>query len=234
MLVREGELRTAAIDLRLAALLSFVAGGLNAAGFQAAGLFSANMTGNVSALADHLANGAFGVALLLTGIVGVFILGAFLSGVAIQIGTRRRLRAIYAMIILAEAAILRGLALATIVIADPARDLAMSVVLSFVLGMQNAATTQISRARVRTTHISGMATDIGLELAGLMTDGAGRTAYGAALALHLSTILAFLLGGVLGALGFILTHGGVFAAAALILVAIAAPEAFKARRTAAG
>ena len=70
MLVREGADRTRLIDLRLAALLSAVAGGLNATGFEVAGLFSANMTGNVSALADQLGSGRVGLALLFATVVG--------------------------------------------------------------------------------------------------------------------------------------------------------------------
>lgn len=54
MLIREGTDRTVAIDLKLAASLALIAGALNAAGFQAAGFFSANMTGNVSSLSDYL------------------------------------------------------------------------------------------------------------------------------------------------------------------------------------
>ncbi|MGI4764780.1 MAG: DUF1275 family protein, partial [Janthinobacterium lividum] len=54
MLIREGQARSFPIDLRLACLLSLVAGGLNSAGFYAVGFFSANMTGNVSTMADRV------------------------------------------------------------------------------------------------------------------------------------------------------------------------------------
>jgi uncharacterized membrane protein YoaK (UPF0700 family) len=33
----------------------------------------------------------------------------------------------------------------------------------FLMGLQNAVVTRISNARVRTTHVSGTATDIGIE-----------------------------------------------------------------------
>ncbi|MGO8462711.1 DUF1275 family protein, partial [Rhizobium ruizarguesonis] len=36
--------------------------------------------------------------------------------------------------------------------------------LAFLMGLQNAVVKRISDARVRTTHVSGMATDLGIEL----------------------------------------------------------------------
>lgn len=57
MLIRVGSERSETIDLFLAAVLSTVAGALNAVGFLIAGSFTANMTGNVSAFADELAGG---------------------------------------------------------------------------------------------------------------------------------------------------------------------------------
>ena len=74
------------------------------------------------------------------------------------------------------------------------------------MGLQNAVVTRISNARVRTTHISGMATDIGIGL-GLLLDmacGGERTAERetvlANLRLHGMTILCFLAGGLAGGL----------------------------------
>lgn len=66
--------------------------------------------------------------------------------------------------------------------------------------------TRISNARVRTTHVSGTATDIGIELA-MLFDVLRRKEspkdaplYLERLKLHFFTVMAFLLGGVLGIL----------------------------------
>ncbi|WP_200847882.1 DUF1275 family protein [Rhizobium sp. 18055] len=56
MLIRQGADRDELAD-RLATSLAAVAGALNAAAFYAVGFFSANMTGNVSLLSDHVAIG---------------------------------------------------------------------------------------------------------------------------------------------------------------------------------
>lgn len=49
-----------------------------------------------------------------------------------------------------------------------AREQLLAYGLSFLMGLQNAVVTRISNARVRTTHITGMVTDIGSELGNLV------------------------------------------------------------------
>ena len=105
MLVHEGDSRTSKIDLLLAAVLAFVAGGVNSAGFLAFGYFSANMTGNVSMISDHMSVREFSAALAFLMIVVMFVLGAFSASLFIEIGKQRRLANIYALTLLSEAAL---------------------------------------------------------------------------------------------------------------------------------
>ncbi|MBY6002928.1 DUF1275 domain-containing protein [Salipiger bermudensis] len=232
MLIREGKERNQTIDLRLAGLLSMVAGALNAAGFEIAGLFSANMTGNLSGMADSLAKGGWGGALLLGLIVVVFILGALLAGLIIEVGRRRRIRMIYALAILCEAAILVVVGGAGLLGLAREEGAAFICVLAFSLGIQNAVTTRISRARVRTTHVSGMATDIGLSLAGLWLRSEEAPRYRGLLALHCTTILAFLVGGILGVLAHRFFGPVTFLFCGLLLALVALPEIWRGARSA--
>lgn len=221
------------VDLRLAIWLALVAGAVNAAGFRALGYFSANMTGNVSTATDLLALGRFGMALWLLLLLSAFILGAFASGVLIEIGQRRKLHGIYAFSILLEAALLIVLALLDLFWAAAMSGHLMMIGLSFLMGLQNAATTKISDGRVRTSHVSGIATDVGLELAGLLPgvrtqDSA--TVLKSRLVLHLATLAAFFSGGILGVLGYERIGPLVFALVAGVLVLIAVPELRKVYR----
>ncbi|WP_108397070.1 YoaK family protein [Devosia submarina] len=228
MLIREGDQRDFSIDIRLATLLAGVAGALNAAGFQAGGLFSANMTGNVSALSDHLGLGNWGIAALFGALILAFITGAFVSGLLIEFGRRRGVRAIYAFSITVEAILLLLLGALRIVFPDlGAGHLVLG--LSFIMGLQNAATTRISNARVRTTHVSGMATDIGLGLAALLGAGTDRENALVRLRLYTQTIIAFFLGGILGAVLYLSIGGYVLVITAAILFAVALPEVRRAR-----
>lgn len=230
MLIREGDQRNISVDLRLAVLLAGVAGALNAAGFQAMGLFSANMTGNVSAVADHLGLGQFGMASLFGSLVVAFIVGAFFSGLLIEAGRKGGVRAIYAYSITLEGILLLALGSLDIVVQASSGSGFLALGLSLVMGVQNAATTRISNARVRTTHVSGMATDIGLGLAALWSAGPERAIALDRLRLYASTMMAFLLGGILGVSLYLSIKGYVLIVAAAILFAIALPEVRRARR----
>ncbi len=229
MLIRVGGDRTQNIDLVLAGMLSSIAGALNAVGFLVAGSFTANMTGNVSAFANHLAEGAWVLALSFAGLLVAFISGAALAALAIQTGERWRLKSVYALAITAEAALLL-LVGAVFAIWPQTQETLLVIILSFVMGLQNAVTTMISRARVRTTHVSGMATDVGIELAALAGGETARNAALPQLRLHSLTLAAFAAGGVVGALlfGWVGHWLLVLAAAALLLIAL--PEVLRAHR----
>ena len=230
MLIREGDQRNISIDIRLAVLLAGIAGALNAAGFQAVGLFSANMTGNVSALSDHLGLGQFSAAALFGSLIVLFIAGAFVSGLLIEAGRKRQVRAIYAFSIALEGLLLLLLGGLDVIVHTLDQSFSLVLGLSFVMGLQNAATTRISNARVRTTHVSGMATDIGLGIAALCGGGGPeREDALARLRLYTSTIIAFLIGGVLGAILYLLIGGYLLIITAAILFAIALPEVRRAR-----
>jgi uncharacterized membrane protein YoaK (UPF0700 family) len=231
MLIRVGDERTANIDLALAGLLSSVAGALNAVGFLIAGSFTANMTGNISAFADTLADGAVLISLSFAGLVVAFIFGAAIAALAIQAGERKKIRSIYALAIAAEAVVLMLLSAALVLAPLGMHETFLVVILSFVMGLQNAVTTMISRARVRTTHVSGMATDIGIELAALVGGDASRQDALPKLSLHSLTLACFAVGGVCGAVLFGFVGYWLFVIAAAILLLIAAPEALRAHRS---
>jgi uncharacterized membrane protein YoaK (UPF0700 family) len=231
MLIKVGNARTSNIDLVLAGLLSSIAGALNAVGFLIAGSFTANMTGNISAFADHLANGAIPIALSFLGLVAAFIWGAAIAALAIQAGERRQLRSVYALAIAAEAIILLLVGTALTRSSATEHETLLVIVLSFVMGLQNAVTTMISQARVRTTHVSGMATDIGIELAALVGGDKSRREATPKLWLHSLTLACFAVGGLCGALLFQLVGSWLFMITATLLLLIAVPEALRAHRS---
>lgn len=251
MLIRLGADRTDSIDLQLACILAAVAGALNAIAFYTVGFFSANMTGNVSTLSDHIAFAHWGPAAFCLAIVACFILGATAAGLMISRGQRRGDRGIYAKAILTEAVLLAGLDTALLCLPETWRAPATVLGLAFLMGLQNAAATRISDARVRTTHVSGMLTDIGIGIALLLDTAGRRTAcennpenstenstenradIRNRLRLHLTTVLGFLAGGIAGLLLY-----RAFGVAALwvitaVLAASALPSLWKSRQGAA-
>jgi uncharacterized membrane protein YoaK (UPF0700 family) len=234
MLIRQGEARSSGADRSLAWSLAGIAGSVNAAGFYAAGLYSSHMTGTISTMADRLARGELGAAALSLTIVACFVSGATVSTLLINEGQRRQLAQIYALSIFAEAALLAVLGCLDLWLPHDVRGPALVIGLSFLMGLQNAIVTRISNARIRTTHVTGMVTDIGIELGHLVGAALRRHTLGASthvekLKLHLPTVLSFFGGGVLGVLGYKLVGPLLLLGVAAILAAMASPVLFLAR-----
>ncbi len=237
MLTRLGAARDRSADSRLAWSLAAIAGALNTAGFDAAGVYSSNMTGNVSALATNLGLADLAVAGAYLTLVLSFIAGAAVSALLINAGRRRRLAGIYAFSILAEALLLIGLACIDLWLTGSARGRCLAYGLSFLMGLQNAVVTRISNARVRTTHVTGMVTDIGIELGNLLDlarqGAAGRAEAefnGDKLRLHGFTVLSFLGGAVCGLLAYRRFGPYFLFAAALLLLLLASSSIATASR----
>ncbi|NMZ67824.1 Uncharacterized membrane protein YoaK, UPF0700 family [Pseudomonas peli] len=229
-----GRTRSVVANRHLGFALAFVAGAINAGGFLAVQQYTSHMTGIVSAMADNIALGAYG--LVWSGLGGVlsFLLGAACSTVMINYSRRRQLHSEYALPLLLEAALLLcfgflGASLARIT----GLFVPLTVMLlCFIMGLQNALITKLSRAEIRTTHITGIITDIGIELGKLFywnrtrgPDIARVMADRQRLRVLSLLALYFFLGGVIGALGF--NHLGYIATVplALLLVLLASVPA---------
>jgi uncharacterized membrane protein YoaK (UPF0700 family) len=210
-LTKEGDARTASMNRQLAWSMAFVAGAVNAGGFLAVGRYTSHMTGVVSSLADDTALGDFATALSFLLMMLCFMGGAALSTVLVSYGKRHRLRSRYALSLLVEAAFLLAFGyLGGRMEGKVHFDLPeATALLCFIMGMHNAVTTNISGAVVRTTHMTGNVTDLGIELAKLFYRNSPKLegapiirADRGRLKLVGLLLASFVAGGVLGALGF--------------------------------
>lgn len=203
--------RTDRSNRHLGFVLAFVAGAANAGAFLAVGLYTSHMTGIVSSLADDLALGKFVLALGAIGAVLSFLLGAACSAIMINYSRRRHLRSEYALPLVLEAALFLvfGMLGAQLARVEGLFVPTTVMLLCFTMGLQNAVITKISGAVVRTTHLTGVITDLGIEFGKLVywnrshaaSDAPVRADRDRLLTLALLCIF-FLFGGVLGAIGF--------------------------------
>ena len=157
--------RTDAANRRLGCSLAFVAGAANAGGFLAVGQYTSHMSGIVASLSDNLALGQ--LVLVLAGVSALlaFLLGAATSSVLIHWGRRHRTHSEYAVPLMLEALLLLmfGVIGANLEVHRWLYVPATVALLCYVMGLQNAIITKISRAEIRTTHVTGLVTDIGIE-----------------------------------------------------------------------
>ncbi|HEY0931726.1 MAG TPA: YoaK family protein [Gemmatimonas sp.] len=205
-----GRERTHAADRLLGMTLAFVAGATNAGAFLAVRQYTSHMTGILSSLADAVVLRAWAVALSAVGALVSFLVGAAVCALLVNFGHRRQWRSVYATPLLLEALLMLLFGVLGARLAHIAGLFVPLTImlLCFMMGLQNAVITKISRSVIRTTHVTGMVTDLGIELgrllymnapdAGLLPVRADRTR----MRLLASLLLAFFLGGVLGAIGF--------------------------------
>jgi uncharacterized membrane protein YoaK (UPF0700 family) len=203
--------RTASANLHLGLLLAFIAGALNAGGFVAIGQYTSHMTGIVSAAADNLVLGNVGLALTAALSLLSFLVGAATTSWLVNYARRRSMKRIYVMPLRIEAALLLafGTVGATLKLHEVLSISLTASLLCFTMGLQNALVTKISNAEIRTTHITGLVTDIGIELGKLFYWNRSKDvsrhivlANRERLRVHSALALAFFAGGLSGALGF--------------------------------
>ncbi|CAN7736380.1 YoaK family protein [Variovorax sp. LjRoot178] len=206
-----GRKRTANANRHLGFALAFVAGAINAGGFLAVQQYTSHMTGIVSSMADNLVLGVYDVVLSGAGGLLSFLAGAASSAVLVNYARRRRMHSEYALPLLTEASLLICFGVLGARLSDM-RGLFVPVtvmLLCFIMGLQNAVITKLSHAEIRTTHLTGIVTDIGIEFGKLFyRNAAGPPSHLRVMAnrdrLRVLTLLVvfFFAGGVLGAIGF--------------------------------
>ncbi|MFG6465637.1 YoaK family protein [Roseateles sp. BYS87W] len=198
--------RTADGNAHLGWWLAFVAGATNAGGFLAVRQYTSHMTGMVSAAADGLVLGEHQALITACGALLFFMTGAATTAVLVHLGRQRRAHSIFALPLLVEAAslVVFGLMGAWLAGLHALFVPATVSVLCFTMGLQNALITKVSRSEIRTTHVTGIVTDLGIEFGrGLCSLGGATEPLNAAkVRLLAGLLLAFAVGGVVGAWSF--------------------------------
>lgn len=206
-----GNTRSRSANRHLGFSLAFVAGAANAGGFLAVKQYTSHMTGIVSAMADNLVLGMTDLALGGLGGLLSFLCGAMTSAILINFSRRRQLQSEYALPLVLEAVLLLcfGVLGARLLGIEGLFIPITVMLLCFIMGLQNAVITKLSRAEIRTTHITGMVTDIGIELGKLLYLNRTQTgdqppvqANRDRLLVNVGLVSCFFIGGLSGAWGF--------------------------------
>lgn len=201
--------RSSQANVRLGAVLSFVAGAANAGGFLAVGRYTSHMTGVVSSVADDIVLGQFALVAVGLGSLCAFLMGAMCTAILVNWGLRKQLRSAYSLPLVVESVALLVFGLFGAAISGFASlFLPLTVLLlCFMMGLQNAVITKISHAEIRTTHVTGLVTDLGIELGkwlyvNRLKGHSDVRANRQRLRLQALLIACFFVGGLSGAWGF--------------------------------
>lgn len=205
-----GRNRSVSANRQLGWLLAYNAGAINAGGFLAVQHYTSHVTGLLSAAADNVATGRLDLALDGAVAITAFLVGAMACAWLVNFARRRDLSSEYALPLLLEAGLILcfGLLGARLAHFDGLLVPFTLVLLCFIMGLQNALVTKLSGAVIRTTHMTGVVTDLGIELGKLAYWNADRNAPHFVRAdrdrmkVLVGLLAAFASGGVSGALGF--------------------------------
>ncbi len=151
----------------LAGYLAFVGGFVNSAGFVLVGTFTSHVTGNVGHAAHAFVTGGGTAGLGAVAMIVAFFAGACVASVLVESTTLGHPSRAYAAALALEAALLGAVAAssASLVAMGPRASDAEALLLCAAMGMQNSLVTRLSGAVVRTTHLTGVVTDLGIEAA---------------------------------------------------------------------
>ncbi|MDX6182044.1 YoaK family protein [Flavobacterium sp. Fl-77] len=217
MFKHQGNKRNLRHNLKIASLLSFVAGLVNVAGFLAVQKLTTNVTGHFAFFVDEIFKLDFRQGFIYFLYIFFFFLGSFFSSLIVESLLRRNEKYSYVIPTAIESAILFAVAVfGTRLMADSPNVLAY--ILLFAMGLQNSLVTKISNATVRTTHLTGLFTDLGIELSQLFFyhEKLYRKKLFVSIKLRLSIISFFFIGGIVS--GIFYSHLGL----SVLLIGVAA------------
>lgn len=194
-------------------MLSFSGGCINAGGFLATGRFVSHVTGFATLFGVDVASYQVEAALGILSVPIFFLLGAFIAGLLIDrpnhLGTRPHFDWVMGLSALCLFSAVGGGELFHFGVFGETglkQNYILMVLLCLASGLQNGAITSSSGRSVRTTHLTGLTTDLGLGLARLLTMLREKKILPAEVRanyLRMGSILSFIIGSAVGALVFV-------------------------------
>lgn len=215
--------RTLKENLMLASSTAFVAGSINVAGVIAFLAFTSNITGHVANLAKNVIDLDFrGVELFFVWLL-LFFGGAFVSSFIINSFKHKSNYHAHAIPIVLEICILIFVAIYGNHFyqeSETEREVVIGCIL-FAMGLQNSMVSIISGGLIKSTHLTGLITDLGAEVAEWIHPKAAKTTVVKNKIFVRTTILSFyVFGGLMGAYLFNFFEFKIFYFVPLILLTI--------------
>lgn len=210
MFRHHGNTRTLSHNLKIASLLSFVAGLVSTVGYFSVQRLTTNVTGHFAFFMDEVFKLHFAQSVIFFLYIFSFFFGSFVSSLLIEIISRKNERYIYVFPTLIEIIILFAVGFygQSLILTNP-NLIAFSLL--FAMGLQNSFVTSISNAVVRTTHLTGLFTDLGIDLSQLFfyKEGEKKKKLISNIKLRFTVIGFFFFGGIVG--GILFSKIGIFA-----------------------
>ena len=167
MFRHQGKSRTLKHNLQIATVLSLAAGIINVTGFLSFKQLTTNVTGHFALFIYDLANFEFWKGTIYFLYIFSFLLGSFASSFLIEKYRVNKQLNVFVIPTLIESLILISIAVTSNIVEIAYPNFIVCAML-FAMGLQNSFVTKISNAVVRTTHLTGLFTDLGIDLSHLL------------------------------------------------------------------
>ncbi|MFZ4861116.1 YoaK family protein [Sphingobacterium sp. Mn56C] len=234
MLRKYSNHRTQSDNLKLGALTAFSAGMVNVTSVTVFFAFTSNITGYYAVFAQELSKGNWyqGAVVLLW--ILVFFMGSFLSNFVIIQGKGRWSQYIsHAIPVMLEllSVLFVGLYLQFFYGNSLKETEFLVAALLFAMGLQNGLTASISNSVIKTTHLTGLTTDLAILLSMFCKE---KNRQNKALVdkfhLLLTIMVTYVLGGLAAGIGYLHLGIGTFYLTCVILFSIAVYDFYKLAR----
>lgn len=220
MFRHKGKNRTYRHNLLLAALLSSNAGLVNITGVLSISVLTTNVTGHFAFFAEELSLKNYELALNFLVYIFSFLLGSFFSSVLTEYYESKEKKTSHSLSMSIEIILLFSVGYYLKYFNPSISPHFIASILLFAMGMQNSLVTQISNSTVRTTHLTGLFTDLGIELSQIFfhRKTEERKLLWKSINLRLAIISFFFIGGVIGGYLFRFIQEGTLILASIILM----------------
>lgn len=199
MFRHQGRHRTLKHNLQIATILAFVAGIVNVTGYLYFKQLTKNVTGHFALFIYDVITVEIWKGTIYFMYIFSFLVGSFFSSYLIEKFKQSKKLNIYVVPTLLECLILLSIGVASNFVVFVYADIIVCLLL-FAMGVQNSFVTKISNAVVRTTHLTGLFTDLGIDLSQLLfpISYPDRSKIKSTIKLRIYIIGFFFLGGIVG------------------------------------
>jgi len=200
-----GKSRTYKHNIRLATTLSMVAGIVNICGLLAFDALTTNVTGHIAFFSEEIARENYATGFIFLLFTLCFLLGAFISNFLTELALKKKNKNPHFYPLLLEIVLISFVALTSFEMNFTILDTQFyAYALLLAMGIQNALVTNVSKYVVRTTHLTGLFTDLGIDLSQLFFKNSERKkeVLQKNITLRTSIIIFFFAGGLIGGVLF--------------------------------
>lgn len=223
MLRQSKENRTLKENLMLASSTATAAGITNVAGMVAFLAFTTNITGHVANLAKHIVEQNFGEVVVFVIWLSAFFLGAFISSFIVRSYNHTSYYRAHSIPVILEILVLLFVAIYGqnfYIETRLEREIVIGAIL-FAMGLQNSLVSTISGGLVKSSHLTGLFTDLGGDIAEWVHPKARKSGLVKnRIYIRISILAFYLFGAVLGGYLFDLFNFAVFYLVPVLLLIV--------------